>query len=58
MAYVRKTVDEYQIHGNYGMGFEEVTAEDSYREARGQLKCYRENEPGIAFKIVCKRVMI
>jgi len=56
--YKRKTYDEYQIHGNYGYGFEEVTAEDSYKAAKEQLKCYRENERGIAFKIVCKRVKI
>jgi len=57
MAYTRKTVDEYQIHGNYGFGFEDVTAEDTYKAAKEQLKCYRENEP-YQFKIVVKRVRI
>ena len=58
MAYQRKTRDEYQIHGNYGQGFEEVCAEDTRKEARERLKEYRENEPGIAFKIVVKRIKI
>lgn len=52
----RKTYDEYQIHGNYGHGFEEVTAEETYQAAREQLKCYRENERGIPFKIIHKRI--
>jgi hypothetical protein len=54
--YERKTEDEFQIHGDYGYGFEEVTCEVTRQLAREQLKCYRENEPGVAFKIVKKRV--
>ena len=34
MAYQRKTTDEYQIYGDYGQGFEEVTAAATYKEAR------------------------
>lgn len=56
MNYKRKTQDEYQIHADYGQGFEEVTAENTRKAAKEQLKCYRENEPGIVFKIVKKRV--
>jgi hypothetical protein len=58
MAYKRKTVDEFQIHGNYGYGhgFEEVTAESTRKEALDRLREYRENEPGIPFKLVTKRV--
>jgi len=58
MAYTRKTRDEYRIHGNYGQGFEEVCAEDTYKAAREQLKCYRDNEPQYRHKIVIKRVKI
>ena len=47
--------DEYQIHGNYGSGFEEVTCEITHFEALKTLQLYRENEPGIPFKIVRKR---
>lgn len=38
---MRKTTDEFQIHGNYGYGFEEVTASDSRKEAISYLKDYR-----------------
>jgi hypothetical protein len=58
MAYKRKTRDEYQIHGNYGQGYEEVCAEDTWKEARARLKEYRENEPMYSHKLVCKRVKI
>ena len=58
MPYIRKTYDEYEIQGNYGQGFECVTTEETYKDARAQLKCYRENEPGTTFKIVVKRVPI
>ena len=58
MAYIRKTQDEYQIHGLYSFGFEEVTAEDTYREAKQRLKEYRENEPDTLFKIIKKRIKL
>lgn len=50
MAYVRKTSDEFRILGDYGQGFEEVTAEATRAEAKARLKEYRENEP-YAFKM-------
>lgn len=56
--YKRKTVDEYEIQGNYGQGFECVTTEENRKAAREQLKCYRENEPSVAHRIVKKRVKI
>ncbi len=58
MAYKRKTRDEYQIRGNYGYGhgFEEITAEDTRHQALIRLREYRENEPGVPFTIVTKRV--
>lgn len=55
--YKRKTKDEYEIQGNYGQGFECVTTEATWREAKAQIKCYRENEP-YQFRIVKKRVKI
>lgn len=33
-----------------------VTAETTWSEAKQQLKCYRENETGTAFRIVKKRI--
>lgn len=54
--YIRKTEDEFQIHGNYGFGFELVTCEIKWSLAKSTVKDYRDNEPGIRFKIVKKRV--
>jgi hypothetical protein len=58
MSYQRKTEDEYQIHGYYAHGWEEVTCEETRRQAKERLKEYRENEPETAFKLVKKRVAI
>jgi hypothetical protein len=56
--YKRKTIDEYEIHGNYGYGFEAITTEENRKQAIERLKEYRNNEPGTRFKIVKKRVKI
>ena len=57
MAYQRKTIDIWEIQGNYGYyGFECVSTEETIKEARQTLKEYRENETGISFRIVKKRV--
>ncbi len=58
MGRQRVTRDEYQIHGYYCGGWEEVTCEDTRKEARERLKEYRENETGTAFKIVKRRVRL
>lgn len=58
MAYKRKTEDEFEIQGNYGQGWEMVTTEITRQLARDQIKTYRMNEPGIAFRFVKKRVAI
>ncbi len=57
-SYTRKTKDEYQIHGNYGSGWEEVTADDTYKEARQTLKDYRINQPEYPHKLIIKRIPI
>jgi hypothetical protein len=36
----------FDLEGNYGHGWEVVTSEDTFKAAREQLKCYRENEGG------------
>lgn len=58
--YKRKTFDEYEIQGDYGYGcgYETVTTETTSREAREQLRVYRENEPGVHFRIVKKRIKL
>lgn len=58
--YIRKTVDEWCVYGNYGYGHgsEMVTCEETFKEAKQRLTEYRENEPGVPFKLVCKRIPI
>ena len=56
--YVRKTVDIYEVQANYGQGFEMVTNEETYKAAKVQLKCYKENEPMYPHKIQKKRIKI
>ena len=57
MSYVRKTKDIFNILGNYGYshGWEVVTCEETRREARKRLIEYRQNEPGIPFKVKLTR---
>ena len=55
--YTRKTKDEYQLMSNYGYGWDIETTENTYKEAKQQLKCYRENTNGI-HKIIKKRVKL
>lgn len=56
MAYVRKTVTEFNIEGNYGQGFEIVTCETTWGDAVKRKREYRDNEPGILFRIKPHRV--
>ena len=45
----------YVIQGNYGCGWEDVTAEESWKEARTRLKEYRVNEPEYAHRQIERR---
>jgi len=36
----------YDLEGQYGHGWEVLTSEETRKEAREQMKCYRENEGG------------
>ena len=56
MTYTRKTADEYQLHINYGQGWEHEISEDSFREIRGRVREYRENCPQYPVKWVKRRV--
>ncbi len=60
MAYKRKTVDEYDIEGDYGYGdgWEIVTCEANFKDAKAVIKEYRENEPYGRFRIRKHRVKI
>lgn len=56
----RKTRDVWVVQGNYGYGdgWEDVTAEETYREARQRLKEYRENEPQYPHRLKLTREKI
>ena len=58
MAYVRTTKDEYVLLGLYSGTWEELTAEETYKAIKQQLKCYQENEPATPYKIKCNRIKI
>lgn len=46
MVYTRKTYDEYDILVDYGTGYgyERVTTETTYKEAKARAREYQENE--------------
>lgn len=58
--YKRKTTDEWNIQGRYGSryGWEDVSAYDNWREAREDLKAYRENEPEYPHRLTKRRIKI
>ena len=60
MGRERKTRDTFEVQGNYGYGhgYEVVTTEEDRIEARRALREYRENEPGVPFRIVKRRERI
>lgn len=55
MAYERKTHDEWEIHTDYGYGFEYTVTGEDLSDARRLLKEYRENEPQYTHKLIKKR---
>ena len=55
--YVRKTKDVYVLQGNYGYGWDDLTYEDSRREANEQMKCYQENQPA-SYRVIKRREKI
>jgi hypothetical protein len=56
--YIRKTQDVYETQGNYGKGWGCVCCDDKFKDAKANIKLYRENEKGVHFRIVKKRVKI
>lgn len=43
------------VQGNYGQGWEDVTAETERSEARARLREYRENEPQYSHRLIRRR---
>lgn len=56
MARERKTIDEFDIQGDYGDGYESVTCEATWWAAWKAVKEYRVNEPGIPFRVKKRRI--
>ena len=55
--YIRKTIDEYQIHVDYGQGWEHETTEETFADARRMRQDYRDNTP-YPVRVVKVRVRI
>jgi hypothetical protein len=53
-----RTKPEYVVQGNYGYGWEDLTASDNPLEAKADLKAYRENELGVAHRLITRRVPV
>lgn len=45
----------YVIQGYYDTSWEDVTTEETYREARARLREYRENEPEHHHRMIKRR---
>ncbi len=55
MAYQRKTHDEWEIHSDYGNGFEFTVNAENAIDAKRLLREYRVNQPQYRHKIVKRR---
>ena len=56
MPHARSTVDTWELHVNYGQGWEHETTEFTLKDAREQRKTYRDNCPEFPTKLVRRRV--
>lgn len=45
MKYIRKTYDEWYVEVNYGSGYEVVTHEETFADAKQMARDYRNNTP-------------
>lgn len=44
------------VQGHYGCGWEDLTASEVYKEAKADLRAYRENDPAPT-RIIRRRVL-
>lgn len=54
---LKQRVNEYVVQGCYGHGWEDLCSSNSRKEAREDLKSYRENAPG-AYRLIVRRVPV
>jgi hypothetical protein len=55
MAYIRKTYDEYELEGYYYGSWEYILTAENFKDAKEQIKCYRENDSR-PYRIVKHRI--
>jgi len=55
MKQKNKFVYLYIIQGNYGQGWEDIDASESWKESRRNLKAYRENMPEYPYRRIKRR---
>ena len=57
---VPKTKLIWVVQGSYGYGhgWEDVTAEENWKEAKARIREYRENERGVPFRVIRRRERI
>jgi hypothetical protein len=55
---IRTTRDEWQLHVDYGQGWEHEISEDTYTEGRARRREYRDNCPQYPCKLVKRRVRL
>ena len=56
--YTRKTKDEFIIQGNYGQGWEDVSAYETRLERKADIAAYQTNEPQYPHRTVTRRIKI
>lgn len=49
---------QHIVQGDYGHGWEDLTASTVYKEANADLKAYRVNDPGTSTRLIKRRVKI
>ena len=55
MAYQRKTIDFYELHGDFGYGLEFICAASNWKEAKADKKAYLENDRNVSNLIIKKK---
>ncbi len=48
----------YKMWSNYGYGWEVECEEDTWSEAKAQIRCYRENCPNASYRLTKARELI
>jgi hypothetical protein len=55
MSKANKFTYLFVIQGNYGYGWDDLTQSEDYREARADLRSYRENETRTPHRLIKRR---